>query len=351
MTQLGVAVVGAGVVGRMRAAAAARHPRLRLVAVADLDESRARAAVAGTSAEAMVDPRRVLDRNDVDAVIVATPGHEHEPVAVDALKSGRHVLCEKPLAPDLQACRRIVAAAAAAKRTLAVGFNHRYYPCVKRLKDAIDGGAIGTVDHVRALAGHPGLHEFRAEWMYRRPMSGGGAMMDVGIHMTDLVRFAVGEIAQVVGVCSERVWNVAGSEDNALAIMTTASGTPIRYQATWSEWKGYRLALEVYGSRGMAGAYYAPMMNLVVTTDEARRRRVRRVDLHPWINIREKLRGWETTATLAFAEELTDFVRLIAGEPSRIADGRAGLLAVSVANAVYESSATGRSVTIADAGP
>jgi len=346
MTQMGVAVIGAGVVGRMRARTVAAESRTTLIAVADVDEARARAAVTGTGAQAVADYRQAISLPGVEAVIVSSPGHLHEPMVTAALDEGKHVLCEKPLGIDVPACRRMVEAASRARRTLAVGFNHRYYPAFKQLKNTIESGAIGDVDHVRAHAGHPGLHEFRAEWMYQQATSGGGAMMDIGIHLTDLVRFAVGGVTDVTGMCSNRIWNVPGSEDDAIVMMKTAAGIPVRYQATWSEWKGYRLSLEVYGSRGMVGAYYAPMMNLTVTSDKPGGRRTRRLNLHPRITLREKFRGWETTATIAFAEELSDFLALIAGSPSRIADGSAGLAAVAVAHASYESSSRGVTVKV-----
>jgi predicted dehydrogenase len=171
-------------------------------------------------------------------------------------------------------------------------------------------------------------------------------MMDIGIHMTDLVQFVAGDIAEVRGISSNRVWSVPGSEDNALAVMTTVRGIPVSYQATWSEWKGYRLALEVYGATGMVGAYYAPMMNVTVITDQARAHRTRTFNLHAWVNLREKLRGWQTTATIAFTDELTDFLNMIAGRPARIASGAAGLRAVAIARAVEESSASGGSVCV-----
>ena len=88
------------------------------------------------------------------------------------------------------------------------------------------------------------------------------------------------------------------------------------------------------------------MMNMVVTTDEKRAHRHRTMHLHPWINLREKLRGWQTTAEISFSEELTDFVRLVHGQPSRVADGPAGLGAVAVAHAAYESSSTGTPVLV-----
>jgi len=221
MTQLGIAVIGAGVVGRMRARTVAACKSTSLIAVADVDEPRARAAAAGTSARAVADYRQAIESPGVDAVIVCSPGFLHEPMVTSALAAGKHVLCEKPLGIDVPSCRRMVEAAARANRTLAVGFNHRYYPAFKYLKDTLESGAIGAVDHVRAHAGHPGLHEFRADWMYQQPTSGGGAMMDIGIHLTDLVRFAVGEVTDVTGTCSNRIWNVPGSEDDAIVTMKT----------------------------------------------------------------------------------------------------------------------------------
>jgi predicted dehydrogenase len=322
-----------------------------LRAVADVDEARAMAAD-GTSARRFTDYRHLLDLPDVSAVIVSTPVHLHEEMVAAALEAGKHVLCEKPLASDVPACRRLVTRARDKGVTLAVGFNHRYYPCVKLLKQILDRGTIGPIDHLRAFGGHVGLTEFRADWMYEHRLSGGGAMMDVGIHVTDLIRFLIGDVTEVVGICTNRVWNVDGSEDDALAIMRTAAGIPVRYQATWSEWKGYRLWIEAYGRDGMAGAYYAPMSNLLITRGGTRSKRRRRAFLHPWINVREKIAGWQTTAQRAFAEEFHDFLRLIAGPrgrsgpPEAIADGVAGLRAVQVAHAVYESSRTGASVLL-----
>jgi predicted dehydrogenase len=149
------------------------------------------------------DYRSLLDDAAVEAVIISTPVQLHEEMAVAALAAGKHVLCEKPLSNSVESCRRILDAARAHKRTLAVGFNHRYYPSVKFLKRAVDDGRIGTLDHVRVFGGHDGLSNFRADWMYKGGLSGGGAMMDVGIHMTDLARFVLGEVRDVYGVATQ----------------------------------------------------------------------------------------------------------------------------------------------------
>jgi len=264
----------------------------------------------------------------------------HEEACLRAFDRGLHVLCEKPLSNTVTSCRRIADAAIAARRALAVGFNLRYYPAFRFVKDTIARGAIGEIDHIRVFGGHEGLPKFTSEWEYRAPLSGGGAMMDVGIHMTDLTRYLLGEITQVCGVMTEAIWKVPGSEDNAMAIFRNPAGVAAIYQATWTEWKGYGISVEAYGSLGMVRGAYAPMYNLLITQNTPGGRRQRTVHTYPEIRIREKLKTWQSTAVLSFAEELDDFVGLARGRTDgRIADGFAGVRSVEVADAVRQSSA------------
>jgi predicted dehydrogenase len=339
-------VFGAGVIGRLRARSVQSHPDTQLVAVADVDEAAARAAAAGTGAVVYRDFRDLLGRTPLDAMIISTPVHLHEEMALAAIEAGAHILCEKPLSNSVGSCRTILEAAHRRGRTIAVGFNHRYYPAVRFLKQAIDSGKIGAIDHVRVFGGHDGLANFRADWMYKAPLSGGGAMMDVGIHMTDLARFILGELAQVYGIATERIWRVPGSEDNAIAILKSDAGIPAIYQATWTEWKGYRIFLEVYGDKGMVRASYAPMFNLLVTQDRPGARRRRQIKLYPELIVREKLRGWQSTTYATFEAELADFLARLNGEVVPLADGWAGLRAIEIAAAVRESTASGTPVRL-----
>jgi predicted dehydrogenase len=337
-------VIGAGTIGQLRAQSIKSNPDTELLGVADPAVANAENAVKGSSARAVADWKALLDLPGLDALIVSSPIQFHEEAVVAALGAGKHVLCEKPLANTVEACRRMVEASRKAGKTLATGFNHRYYPSMKFLKRAVDEGQIGAVDHVRIFGGHDGLHNFRADWQYKAPVSGGGAMMDVGIHMTDLGRFVLGEVKEVYGVASNRIWNVPGSEDNALAIFKSPTGVPAFYHATWTEWKGYRFFVEVYGEKGMVRGYYAPMQNLLITQEKpgGPRRKVRK--LYPEIMVREKLKSWTSTALLSFQEELADFLRMTRGEKTPLADGVAGFRAVEIANAVYQSSKSGMPV-------
>jgi predicted dehydrogenase len=139
---------------------------------------------------------------------------------------------------------------------------------------------------------------------------------------------------------------VEGSEDNAIAVMRTVRDIPVLYQATWTEWKGYRTFLEAYGDLGMVRASYAPMFNMLVTQDKPGGARKRKLKLYPEIIVREKLKGWETTTRITFDEELEDFLHMIAGETVRLADGKAGVHAIEVAQAVYRSTREKSTVTL-----
>ncbi len=343
-------VIGAaGKIGQMRVATILAEPGAELAAVMDVTPEKAATHARGAQAFTELDAFLSVP---MDAVVISTPAHLREPLCLAAFAAGLHVLSEKPLAHTVEGSRRILAAAKAAKRHLGAGFNMRYYPAFAYVKDVMESGRIGEIDHIRVYGGHEGLPKFVHDWEYRAEVSGGGALWDVGIHMTDMARHLLGEITEVYGVASERVWKVPGSEDNAMAILRSPSGVAAIYQATWTDWTGYRSAIEVYGSHGMVRGAYAPMENLLITMERpggaTTRTRKRYLD----IRIREKLKSWKTTALNSFQEELADFIALTEGrEGLRIADGHAALRAVEIAAAVPESSRTGLPVTLADLGP
>jgi predicted dehydrogenase len=257
------------------------------------------------------------------------------------------VLLEKPVANTAAGARKLVDAALAARRAFGVGFNLRYYPAFRCVRETIASGRIGTLDHLRVYGGHEGLPKFAHEWEYKAPISGGGALWDVGIHMTDLARHFLGEITEVYGVASEGVWKVPGSEDNALALLRSPAGVAAAYQATWTEWKGYGIFVEAYGDKGMVRGAYAPMSNLLVLQESAGAPRTTTKLRYPWIQLREKLFSWQTTALASFREELDDFLLLCEGRRDLvIADGYAGLRACEVAEAVRTCTRTGERVTL-----
>jgi predicted dehydrogenase len=342
-------LVGAGKIGALRAAAIKSRPDAELVAVFDVDRAAAMRVANGgkvhDSLEAFLDA-------PMDAVIISTPPHLHEAACVGAFARGLHVLCEKPMSNTLGAARNMVEAARNASRVLAVGFNFRYYPFVKFVREMVDAGRIGRIDHVRVFGGHDGLHNFGADWQYKMPHSGGGAMMDIGIHLSDLARYFLGEVTRVSGVMSERVFNLPGSEDNAMAIFVNPEGIAATYHATWTEWRGYGVGVEVYGDRGMVRGAYAPMYNLLIEKNSPAGAPRRTEKRYPEIMVREKLKSWTSTALETFKEELRDFIAMTKGETDlALADGHAGLRSMELAVAVRESTSTGRTIDLPALGP
>jgi len=350
---LRVGLIGAGGIGALRAQALGLSDEWELAGVADLDPKLARKALllGGGRADArdFSDYHGLLDAGGLDAVVVSTPPSSHEAISVAALDAGFHVLCEKPLANSVAAARRMVERARETGRVLATGFNHRYFPAIQRVRQAVESGEIGELDHVRGYAGHRGLSELQgAAWLTDPEAMGGGALVDNGIHVLDLVRHILGEVRDVSGLVSERVWKLPGAEDNGIALLRSTEGRIASLHASWTEWRGYRFWLAAYGDRGTAWAYYAPMLGMVVQLDEPGGAARRKISLYPRVNLREKFRGWQSTVVETFVEEFGDFRRRIDGQSGLIASGFDGFRAVEIADAVRRSSAKGEVVSLCE---
>lgn len=341
-------LIGCGSIGALRAQAIAQIPGFRLVAVADADAARAHAVVDRVGAVVEADWRNLVRREDLDAVIVSTPPPLHAPMCIEALEAGRHVICEKPLARSPEEGRAIVEAAERAGRLLATGFNYRFYPAIVKARVILDSGRIGELDHIRSYTGHPGGREFTHPWVHEVDVMGGGALVDNGIHTIDLTRYFLGEVSEVKGYATGNVWGFPGCEDNAFTLLRSPVGKVATLQASWSEWRGYRWAIEIYGTRGCVRASYPPMLTQAVWVDRPGGARRRRIHAFPLFQVRERLRSPHWTARQSFVVELTAFSRAIAGEKTELALGRDGLRAVEIAHAAYRGSRDGTTVTLGD---
>ena len=344
-----IGVIGAaGKIGRMRVRSVLENANTSLVAVMDLNIEAANAVAPGVAA--FTDAQSFFN-TEMDAVIISTPAFSREEFCLEAFARGLHVLAEKPLTISAESSRRIVDAAVKADRALGAGFNMRYYRAFRLAYDVAQSGEIGEIDHVRIYGGHEGLPKFVHDWEYKSEVSGGGALWDVGIHMTDMARHVLGEVVKVYGVATENVWKQQGSEDNAMALFTSPSGVTATYHASWIDWKGYKSVIEIYGSHGMIRGAYAPMENNLIKMDRPGGKTTRKRYRYPGLILTEKLKGWQTTAYASFSEELAEFLDLASGKTGlRIADGHAGLRAIEIADAVKQSSKSGMPVELTNLG-
>lgn len=341
-------LIGAGSVGQLRAAAIRSTLGCSLDCVFDKDRAAATSAANGAAIYDTEDA--MLAADSCDAVVISTPPAFHEATAVAALESGKHVLVEKPMSNSLGGCRSMIDASRRAGKVLTVGFNHRYFDAVKVVRDAVVSGKIGRLSYVRGFTGHTGLSEFKAPWMYDKDAMGGGTLLDNGIHMIDLVRYILGEVESVYGIAKTDIWNLDRSEDNAFALMHARGGAIGSLHASWSEWKGYRFFIEAYGDKGMARAYYAPMMSTLITMDRPGGPPKTVRNFYLGTAFREKFRGWQSTVIGTFQQELSDFVaRATGGEGSGIIAGAEdGFRAIEIANAVYQATESGQQVRLQD---
>jgi len=325
------ALVGCGDIGGLRAEAVALADGTSLTTVCDSDARRADDFAARFGAAAARDWREAVGREDVDAVIVSTPPASHAEIAIGALAAGKHVLCEKPLARTPEECARMVEAARAGPAVLATGFNYRFYPSVVRAREILADGRIGDLSHVRGYAGYSAT-EHNQPWLRDAAVVGGGAMWDNGIHLIDLVDHFLGGVEATVGVGTSGVWGY-GTEDNGFAIVRGPDGRTASLSASWTEWRGYRFGLDIYGARGCIRVRCFPMLTDVVWASETGGKTRRRVHLFPKVHFMEHLKKYQWVVTRSFVDEIEAFGRKIRGEPSLVGTAEDGLRAVQVAHA------------------
>jgi predicted dehydrogenase len=241
-----VGIVGCGLVGRKRAAALGPH---RLVAVADLDPARAHDLAARHEGAAVVQHWQDLVRRDgVDVVVVAATHDALAPVSIAAASAGKHVLVEKPAARTPDELRAVIDAARTAGVTVKVGFNHRYHPALQRAHALVATGALGRLLYVRGRYGHGGRPGYEREWRADPTVSGGGELLDQGMHLIDLSRWFLGDFVGVSGRLATYFWKMP-VEDNAFLMLTTTAGQVAWLHVSWTEWKNL-FSLEIFGEQG-----------------------------------------------------------------------------------------------------
>lgn len=233
-------------IGGKRAKAA---PGVEIVSCCDVDAERAASLARNIpGAEASTDWRSTVRRSDIDLVFVATVHDMLAPIATEAAAAGKHVLIEKPgartkgeLAPLREAARRTGA-------LVRVGFNHRYHRAFRKAREIFDSGALGEMMYVRGRYGHGGRIGYEKEWRAQPEKSGGGELVDQGMHLIDLARWFLGNFAEAQGMIGTYFWDMP-VEDNAFLLLRTAGGQVAFLHATWTEWKNL-FSFEICGRLG-----------------------------------------------------------------------------------------------------
>lgn len=243
---MNVGIVGCGLVGGKRARALGGH---RLAAVADVHPERA-ARLAALHPGCAMEERwaDLVRRGDVDLVVVATSNDALVPVSVAAVRSGKHVLVEKPAARNPGEIRELIQAAGGIRAAVRVGFNHRYHPALRKAMALFQEGKIGDILYVRGRYGHGGRLGYESEWRADPAIAGGGELLDQGVHLIDLSRWFLGDFTRVSGHAGTLYWKMP-VEDNGFLLLTTAKGQVAWLHASWTEWKNL-FSFEIFGETG-----------------------------------------------------------------------------------------------------
>jgi predicted dehydrogenase len=251
------AIVGCGLIGGKRAAAL---PRGSVIAVCDLIPERAAelAARAGGPCLATSSLQQILD-SQADAVIVSTLNADLGQVALQCLRAGKHVLVEKPVAVSLAEIDEMIDCAARNHLLVRAGYNHRFHPAFQEARRIIDSGALGPLMFIRARYGHGGRLEYDKEWRADPKLSGGGELIDQGVHLIDLAGWFLGDWAEIDGYLGTFFWNMP-VDDNAFLHLRNGSGQTAWLHASCTEWKNL-FSFEIYGKlgklhiEGLGGSY------------------------------------------------------------------------------------------------
>jgi predicted dehydrogenase len=241
-----VAIIGCGLIGSTRAAAISNCP---LVACCDAVSERAQALARRVpGAEVSTNWRDVVTRPDVDLVIVATSHDRLAEIACGAVAAGKHVLLEKPGARRAVELDPLLAASRKTGALVRVGFNHRFHPALRKAREIFEAGILGDLMFIRGRYGHGGRPGYEQEWRAHPEMSGGGEMIDQGVHLIDLARWFLGDFTRVRGHVATYFWQMS-VEDNGFMLLETARGQTAFLHASWTEWKNL-FSLEIAGQVG-----------------------------------------------------------------------------------------------------
>ena len=241
-----VALIGCGLVGQKRLKLL---PPGSVTVACDLQLDRAqKLAVQSPGCVATDSVEKAVSAPDVDVVMIATLNAALAPVALQAVQHGKHVLVEKPGAISVKEIDQLEAAAAKTGALVRVGYNHRFHPACLKAVEIFRSGLLGPMMFLRGRYGQGGRIGYDKEWRADPKLSGGGELIDQGVHLIDLAGIFLGEFIQVEGHAATYFWNMP-VDDNAFLSLRNAEGKTAWLHASCTEWKNM-FSLEIYGRNG-----------------------------------------------------------------------------------------------------
>jgi predicted dehydrogenase len=261
------AVVGCGLIGSRRARTLSKGA---LKLVYDIDQEKAHALAKSHDARAVSSLEEVWADPEIDAAIVSTNNSALAPITLAAVRAGKHVIVEKPGAIAAEQLTEIESAAARSGSLVRIGYNHRFHPAFLKIRELMRTESLGEIMFVRGRYGHGGRVGYEREWRADPKLSGGGELIDQGVHLIDLAGMFLGEFTQIDGHAITAFWNMP-VDDNAFLSLRTAQGKTAWLHVSCTEWKNL-FSFEIYfrhaklhveglgGSYGLERLYYYQML-------------------------------------------------------------------------------------------
>jgi predicted dehydrogenase len=243
---IGVAIIGCGLIGKKRSKALGCSNLI--VCVDKVAEKASALAIEFPGCDSTTNWLSAVQRTDVQVVIVATTNDALVAVSEAAIKAGKHVLVEKPAARNVAELDRLMEVAQKASVQVRVGFNHRYHPALLKGVEIVKQGGVGELMFIRGRYGHGGRKGYEKEWRANPALSGGGELLDQGVHLIDLSRLFLGDFQDVQGFARTYYWDMP-VEDNGFMLLKTAQKKVAFLHVSCTEWKNL-FSMEIYGHNG-----------------------------------------------------------------------------------------------------
>jgi predicted dehydrogenase len=244
--KLGVAIVGCGLIGIKRADTL---DDMVLRVSVDVDPVKAEALASRfPGCRPMTDWRDAVNDKQVNVVIVSTPHNSLAEIMAGAIAAGCHVLVEKPAARFMAELDPLITMAKRQNVLVRVGFNHRCHRSFQKMREIVDAGEIGELMFLRARYGHGGRLGYEQEWRAQPALSGGGELIDQGVHLIDLARWFLGDFLEVDGFAHTYYWDMP-VDDNAFMLLKTEDQRTAFLHVSCTEWKN-TFCFELYGHNG-----------------------------------------------------------------------------------------------------
>lgn len=347
LSTINVAVIGAGAIGVEHIASFQQHPLARVVALAETSVDRGREAVAKFGIPKLVsDYRELLARDDIDAVSIALPNYLHAPVALDALRAGKHVMIDKPMATNARDAAQLAREAKKRKRLLLVGQNNRFAPEVQMAKQFIERGVLGEVYHAKtAWSRRSGIPRI-GSWFTQKKFAGGGCTYDIGVHALDRCLFLMGEF-EAVAVSGqtyasfgprgkgESTWGKSeidpkkpfDVDDLSVALIRLKSGRTVLLESSWAA----HLAADFNGTQlfGTEGGLILPPLQLFRSTENGHSTETVKIE-PPLVN----------------PNRLVHFVDCILGKAKLFVTPAESVAVQKILDAIYLSAKSGREIRL-----